>query len=94
MSKKNVVKSTFDPCEIKDNAEIKANAGIYLTTNVVRLNQASLPASVYAFSFALTRRPDKTPRQGREEGLKMGSQRSQEFLEQLMVVRGMTDSGV
>ncbi len=25
----NGVKSTFDPCEIKDNAEIKANAGIY-----------------------------------------------------------------
>ncbi|MCD6329081.1 MAG: glycosyltransferase [Candidatus Cloacimonetes bacterium] len=27
---RNGSKSTFDPCEIKDNAEIKANAGIYL----------------------------------------------------------------
>ncbi|WDN88300.1 hypothetical protein BuS5_01268 [Desulfosarcina sp. BuS5] len=27
---RNGVKSTFDPCGIKNNAEIKANAGIYL----------------------------------------------------------------
>ena len=36
----NGVKSTFDPFEIKDNAEIKANAGIYLITHVVRLKES------------------------------------------------------